>query len=113
MDLVVKWKVRFFQTARGDHPVKKFIEKLSKKAYARVLRSIILLQNFGPFLKMPYSRKLAPGLYELRIKGVESMRIFYTQKQGIYYLLHAFKKKKQRIPKKEIKVALDRVKELR
>jgi len=106
------WKVKFFQTKRGNYPVKEFIEKLEKKTYARALRSIALLQKFGPFLKMPYSKKIAPGLYELRIKGAEAIRIFYTLVNGKYYLLHAFKKKRQKIPEKEIKLGLDRIKEL-
>jgi len=109
----LRWKVKFFQTERGGYPVKEFIEKLGKKTYARALRSITMLQDFGPFLKMPYSRKIAPQLYELRVKGAEAIRIFYTQVGQKYYLLHVFKKKKQKIPRKEIKIALDRVKELR
>jgi len=106
------WKVKFFQTTRGNYPVKEFIEKLEKKTYARALRSITLLQEFGPFLRMPYSKKIGQGLYELRVKGVEAIRIFYTQANEEYYLVHAFKKKTQKIPKQEIKLGLDRVKEL-
>ena len=108
-----QWQIKFFQTARGDYPVKDFIERLNKKTYARVLRSITLLQEFGPFLKMPHSRKMTSNLYELRVKGAESIRIFYSQISKIYYLLHAFKKKTQKTPSKEIKIALDRVRELR
>lgn len=106
------WKVKFFQTRRENYPVKEFIEKLEKKTYARALRSITLLQEFGPFLKMPYSKKIAPGLYELRIKGAEAVRIFYTQVNKEYYLIHAFKKKTPKIPRREIEVALDRAGEL-
>lgn len=107
-----KWKVKFFHTKRGDYPVKGFIEKLNKKTYTRALRSITLLEDFGPFIMMPYSRKIAPDLYELRVQGAEAVRIFYTHVGEKYYLVHAFKKKKQKIPRKEIKIALDRIKEL-
>lgn len=107
------WKVKFFQTKRGDYPIKEFIEKLEKKTYTRVLKSITLLSNFGPFVKMPYSKKIAPGLYELRIKGAESIRIFYVQVNQVYYLVHVFKKKTDKIPAREIRTALDRVRELR
>ena len=107
------WKVKFFQTGRGDYPVREFIEKLEKKTYTRALRSITMLQNFGPFVKMPYSKKIAPDLYELRIKGAESIRIFYTQVGQVYYFVHAFRKKTDKIPTREIKTALDRAKELR
>jgi len=106
------WKVKFFQTARGDHPVKEFMEKLEKKSYARVLRSISLLQEFGPSLRMPYSKKIASKLYELRVKGIETIRIFYTQANQEYYLVHAFKKETQKTPRQEIKLGLDRIKEL-
>jgi len=109
----MKWKVKFFQTKRGNYPAREFIEKLEKKTYTRVLRSITLLENFGPFVKMPYSKKIVPGLFELRIKGAESIRILYTQLGQVYYLVHAFKKKTDKIPTREIKTALDRTEELR
>lgn len=106
------WEVKFFQTARGGYPVKKFIEGLEKKTYARVLKSIAILCSFGPFIRMPYSKKIASNLYELRIKGLESIRILYVQTGGKYFLVHAFKKKGQKIPSKELKVALDRIRDL-
>lgn len=101
------WKVYFFQTAREDYAVKEFIEKLEKKTYARVLKSISLLCDFGPFIKMPYSKKFSPHLYELRIKGAESIRILYTKIKEDYFLVHAFKKKKQKIPQRELEIALE------
>lgn len=106
------WEVRFFQTARGDYPVKEFIEGLEKKTYARVLKSITILCNFGPFIRMPYSKKISANLYELWIKGAESVRIFYTNVGEKYFLVHAFKKKSQKIPPKELKIALDRIQNL-
>lgn len=107
------WKVKFFQTKRGDYPVKEFIERLEKKTYARALKSITILCDFGPFIRMPYSKKVGSHLFELRIKGAESIRILYTQIGEKYFLVHAFKKKGQKIPQKELKIALDRAKELR
>lgn len=106
------WKVKFFQTARGNYPAKEFIEKLNRKDYLRALRTVSFLQNFGPFIKMPYARKITNNLFELRVKGSESVRILYTKIGQTYYLIHAFKKKKQKVPKKEIETALDRIMEL-
>lgn len=105
------WKVRFFQTARGDFPVKEFIEE-QEATYAKALHAIRLLTNNGPFLKPPYIKKLQGKLYELRISGAVAIRIFYTIHNNEYYLLHAFKKKSQKTPTQEIKTALDRKKEL-
>lgn len=106
------WKVLFFQTARGDSPVEDFIKEQDEATYAKVLQSIKLLANSGPFLKPPYIKKLQDKLYELRISGRVAIRIFYTIANNEYYLLHAFKKKSQKTPSKELKVALDRIKEI-
>ncbi|MBU1327004.1 type II toxin-antitoxin system RelE/ParE family toxin [Patescibacteria group bacterium] len=49
---------------------------------------------------------------ELRILGGDSIRIFYVATSGrAFLLLHGFIKKSRKAPKKEIKVALTRLKE--
>jgi len=57
---------------------------------------------------MPYSKKLTKNLYELRISGKVSLRIIYTQIDQFYVLLHAFQKKTNQTPKKEIQTAESR-----
>ena len=109
---VRSWKVRFFQTARGDYPVKDFINEQDESTAAKILSYIELLKTDGPYLKPPYIKKLQDKLYEVRVSGKVAVRIFYTVKSGEYYLLHAFKKKTQKTPAQEIKVALDRMKEI-
>lgn len=106
------WKVKFFQTGRGESPVKDFIKEQDEATYAKILQSVRLLANNGPFLKSPYIKKLQNKLYELRISGTVAVRIFYTINKNEYYLLHAFKKKSQKTPFREIKTSLDRIKEI-
>lgn len=106
------WKVKYFQTVRGDYPVVEFIEALDPSTRAKVGRSIRLLVNYGPFIKPPYNKKLGPNFYELRTQGVVAIRIFYTAKRNEYYLVHAFKKKTQKTPPNELQTALDRAKEI-
>jgi len=106
------WKVKFYKTGRGEFPVNKFIEGLEMRLAAKISQSINLLSNNGPFLKPPDVKKLQSELYELRIRGRIPIRIFYTIVGNEYYLLHAFKKKSQKTPNKELKVAVDRLKEL-
>lgn len=106
------WKVLFFQTARGDFPVREFIEEQDKSVRTKIGLSVRLLIKNGPYLKPPYIKKLQSKLYELRISGKVEIRIFYTIAHNEYYLLHAFKKKSQKTPSKEVKVALDRTREL-
>lgn len=106
------WKVKYFQTARGDMPVAKFMDALDRRMAAKVAGMIIVLKSSGPLMRPPYSKKIGRDLYELRVKGTETVRILYTSVRGEYYLLHAFKKKSQKTPKKEIKPAIDRMKEI-
>lgn len=106
------WKVKFFQNSRGDYPVKEFIDQQDDLTSARIISAIELLETDGPFLKPPYIKKLRNKLYEFRISGKTEIRIFYTIKNSEYYLLHSFKKKSQKTPSKEIKIALDRLIEI-
>lgn len=106
------WNVNFFQTSRGNYPVKDFIQQQDEATYAKILLSINLLKDNGPFLKPPYIKKLQNKLYELRIPGKITIRIFYTIHNSEYYLLHAFKKKSQKTPLKELKLAIDRMNEI-
>lgn len=106
------WKILFYHTKRGESPVEEFIRLLDATTYAKVIHTIDILAAEGPFLKPPYIKKLLPGLYELRIKSQIAIRIFYSSKDKVYYLLHVFKKKTQKTPKHELKIAVDRMKEL-
>lgn len=106
------WKVNFFQTARGDSPVKDFMKEQDETTYAKVISYIDLLEYSGPFLKPPYMKKLQDKLYELRISGKIELRILYTISKNEYYLLHVFKKKTPKTPAKELKIALDRIKKI-
>mgnify|MGYP001597829086 CR=1 FL=1 len=108
----MKWKIYFFQTARGDYPVKEFINQQDATTYAKIIHVIDLLEIYGPRLTPPYSKKLQDKLYELRTKGKIAVRILYVMHGGTYYLLHVFKKKSQKTPTKEIKTALDRMESL-
>ncbi len=108
----MRYAVKLFQTVRGDYPVKDFIYKQNKQTIAKVLHTIELLEEFGANLRMPYSKKITNNLYELRVSGKEAIRIFYTKAKNTFYLLHAIKKKAQKTPKKEIEIAIDRLRDL-
>ena len=106
------WNVYFFQTASGDCPVRKFIKEQDEVVYTKILHLVMLLKDHGPLLRPPYSKKMQNNLYELRVSGSIAIRIFYTLYRNEYFLLHAFKKKSQKTPHKEIKTALDRMRKL-
>jgi phage-related protein len=79
--------------------------------YARLVE---LLLEHGPNLKLPHSRSLGEGLFELRPHGKEgigrAMYCFLSERRVT--VVHAFTKKTQETPLKDLKLARKRVKEL-
>ena len=80
--------------------------------YARIVE---LLIEHGPNLRLPYSRAFGGGLFELRPRGKSGIgRAFYCFLVGQrVVVLHAFIKKLQQTPEREIKLARRRMKEIR
>lgn len=89
-----------------------FILRLDSQTQARVLRCLDLVEKNGNNLGMPYSKSLKGGLFELRITGTKHIRIIYCFHKNIIYLLHAFVKKTNKIPSKELVLAIKRHKML-
>lgn len=105
----IAWNVETYETASGEKVVDAFIKKQQPQAKAKIVHTVKLLRLYGNKLGLPHSKALGSGLYELRIRGKEELRIFYcfAQKKTIY-LLHGFKKQTQQIPLKELDIALKR-----
>lgn len=80
--------------------------------YARILE---LLIEFGPEVGMPYSRSMGGGLFELRPRGREGVgRALYCFLKGKrVVILHAFVKKTGSTPENDLKMARERLKEVR
>ena len=71
----------------------------------------------GISLGMPLSRPMtviAPGVHELRVRGSgAAVRVFYFVRQSDGILVfHAFQKKSQKTPVREIKLARQRLQEV-
>jgi len=73
-----------------------------------------LLIEYGPSLRLPHSRAFGGGLFELRPRGRSGIgRAFYCFLLGKrVVMLHAFIKKSQETPDRELKLARKRLKEL-
>ncbi|WP_232367243.1 type II toxin-antitoxin system RelE/ParE family toxin [Desulfocicer vacuolatum] len=70
---------------------------------------------YGPNLGMPHTKALKGGLFELRMKSKEGIgRIFYCTIVGKrIVILHSFIKKTNKIPSKELKIAISRMDEVK
>ena len=79
--------------------------------YARLIE---LLTEHGPSLRMPHSRAFGDGLFEVRPRGRSGIgRAFYCFLLGKrVVVLHAFIKKTQQTPDKELNLARKRLKEV-
>lgn len=109
-------KVKFYLTNSGRSPIEEFLAELSHAIRSDFYDAILLLED-GQVLGIPLSRNLSSihkGLHELRLKdrsGIYRFFYFIKRSDGIYFV-HAFKKKTQELPGKEIEVVLKRLKEV-
>ena len=90
------------------------IESWPVDVLADYARLVELLAEHGPSLRLPHSRAFGDGLFELRPRGGSGIgRAFYCfmfAKRVV--VLHAFTKKSQETPDRELKLARKRLKEL-
>ena len=73
------------------------------------------MEAHGADLRLPHSRAMGDGLFELRCKNVEGIgRTFYCTMIGRkIVILHSFIKKTQETPDRELKTARKRLKEVK
>ena len=101
-------EVIFYRMESGRCPVEEFLDTLSSKQAQKVTWVMRLIEELE---KVParYFKKLAgtDGIWEIRVQyGNNIFRILgFLQGGQIIVLNHAFQKKTQKTPKKEIEVA--------
>jgi len=98
-----------------NEKVKQQIMQLPAGILADYVHLTDLIENHGVNLKMPHSRAMGEGLFELRPKGEEGIaRIFYcTQVEQSIVVLHSFVKKTNATPVADLKLARKRLKEVK
>jgi len=97
---------------RIEDNVENFIKTLPELTTAKALRTINLLEKFGHELRYPHTKKVKNNIFELRIRGQQEVRIFYTFYKKEIVLLHGFVKKSQKIPKHELGCAIKQLRSL-
>ncbi|KKU46134.1 MAG: Toxin-antitoxin system, toxin component, RelE family [Microgenomates group bacterium GW2011_GWA2_46_7] len=101
----------FYSNERGDEPVREFLDKLSKPAREKTIRAITPLVEFGIGSHVLNTKKLIGyPLWEVRVLGKDSIRIFYAIAiANRILILHGFIKKSQKTSTREINLALKRL----
>lgn len=107
----MKWEIDYYETTSGGEPVRGFIEELETRARSKVYQVFELLTEFGTILGQPHVKKVVgTPLWELRILGDNSIRLFYVVVvRGKFLILHGFVKKQQKTPAREINMAIKRL----
>ena len=105
----MNWKVTFFSDR-----VEAEINALPVGLVARFVRYAERMEMYGPNLGMPPTRPMGDGLFELRLKAAEGIaRVFFCTAVGRQIvMLHQFVKKSEKTPKRELKIAQNRMKEI-
>lgn len=88
---------------------------MPKTLLAPYLRLTDLMTAFGGNLGEPHTKYLQDGLLELRLKGAEGIaRVFFCTIVGKeIVILHSLIKKQQKLPLKDLKIAYQRMKEIK
>lgn len=97
------------------HPrVQDAIESWPVGILADYARLVELLMDFGPDLRMPHSRAMGGGVFELRPRGREGVgrALYCFAKERRVIVLHAFLKKTRATPERHLAMARKRMKEV-
>lgn len=102
------FNIVYYEDDHGWSPVKEYLLELSAKDRARVLEFIKRLETGGYTLRRPTADSLGGklGLWELR--PLPHRVIYCFIHRTTIVLLHAFWKKTEKIPQKDIDLALAR-----
>ena len=107
------FKVFFYLTSMNREPVREWLQTLKKEEKKKIGEDIKTVQ-FGWPIGMPIARKLAKDLYEVRSSLDNRIaRVIFTVQETQIILLHGFIKKSQKTPKKDIDLALVRLKNIK
>ena len=113
-----KFDIGFYETRSGESPVWDFLDELRVKMksnkdariqYRQALMYIDLLAMNGTNLSENITKHLEENIWELR-PGNNRVFYFFVQreaddKKDTYVLLHQFRKKSQKTPRREIEQA--------
>ena len=106
----MKWRILYY-----NRNLEQEILNLPDGLLARYLHLTDLMIEFGSNLGLPHTKAIDKGLFELRLKSKEGIaRVFFCTKIGKkIIILHSYTKKSQKIPKRELKIAISRMNEVK
>lgn len=104
------YTIKYYSEAVEDE-ILALPDTLAARYVVLTRRMVAVGANLGP----PHTESFGDGLFELRLKGADGIaRVFFCTLTGRRItMLHSFVKKTQKTPKRELKVARKRMKEVK
>ena len=111
---LTEFPVVFYRTTGGAEPVRGWLRSLSAED-RRILGADLMTVQFGWPVGMPLCRPLAAGLWEVRstLPSRRIARVLFFADEGRIGVVHGFIKKTQKTPPDDIKLARNRMKEMK
>lgn len=107
-------EIIFYRTENGKCPVEEFLNSLSNKQVEKVFFVLDLVENLNIVPRKVFKKlESTNDIWEVRVQyGGNIFRLFgFFDGAELVVLNHAFTKKTQKTPKKEIKIAEQRKKD--
>jgi len=111
----MKLNIEYYTRLNGTSPINEFVDALSDKTRVKTIETFGLLQDYGLEAGMPHVKPLSGmrGAWEVRVKSNKNIyRYPFIIDGGTAIILHAFVKKTQKTPEKELKMIKKRAKEM-
>jgi len=103
--------IHYHKSSSGKEIIYNYIESLDKDTENRITTFIRKFRDDYRFRQEPYCKKVSKNIFEIRIKAKDCYRVLYAfLYKDTVVLLHIFKKKTNKIPKKDLKLAINRLK---
>jgi phage-related protein len=106
----MQWTIHYYnQSVKEDTRV---LPKSIKAKFEAIMDKMI---EHGPDIGLPFTKAMGKGLFEIRAKAQEGIArgMFCTISGNTIVILHVFLKKTQATPKKELDLAIKRMKEVK
>ncbi len=103
-------KIIFYHLENGKCPVTDFLESLSNKQVEKVFFVLDLIETLDIVPRKFFKKLESTDLWEVRIRHANNIfrLLGFFDGNDLIVLNHAFTKKTQKTPKKEIKIAEQR-----
>ncbi|HJZ23159.1 MAG TPA: type II toxin-antitoxin system RelE/ParE family toxin [Candidatus Babeliales bacterium] len=104
------WKIEHWHSENGKDSIEKWLDMLTKTQLKSVAKEISMLGEAGNSLKLPHSKALGLGLFELRERRF-GYRIYFAFKDNATIILLAGGNKKSQV--NDIKIARNRLQKIK